>query len=207
MGDFKALTLFVALVIYFFLFLFIANVGEQAEVDNYISLNESIEAFCTTPRHSFDADGDTNRILASSKRCVKTKVGFDESGCNSLEGCTWVNESTFFFWSSPSACEGDINRSFYTNESIGLIPPNLCVMEGFQDQDLCFNIGCTWMDSASEINVKDTKGMLELVGELFTFRYDFGFSGLYNVLTVFFSFWLPFLLLIGCVYYMLPFIH
>lgn len=213
MGDFKSLPLISILTVYFFLFLTITVVADDVEMDEYYSGDIISNGTCTAPRIAFDDEFKTYEVNEPSANCIKTRVAYDEQGCNDIPGCAWDNETIFFFFNTGSQiCDGSIDKDNLSGgESWGLFTSVCELADVRYNQTLCYNIGCTWASGGESFSKIDNKNqLLTTISDLFTFRYDFGFSGdleTVNIVINFFLFYLPLVLLIGAIYFMIPIIH
>ena len=209
MGDFNAFPVFIGCVVYFFLFVIIVTVGEESgSVDDYLNVSGTNAGYCASPRIAFNVNSEEYDVPETSERCIQTRVSFDEAGCDEINGCEWEESSTFLFWTVDAGCYGSINLSNYTSDTInGFSFYDVCSLEYVQNQEDCYNLGCTWSKDAEEIEITSSKNIFGVLGSLFTFRYDFGFTGIWNTLFIFVFFYIPFLLILGTGYFMLPFLH
>jgi hypothetical protein len=83
------------------------------------------------------------------------------------------------------------------------------------NQSSCNELSCSWLGSEQLYDLKQTEIKLNQnmwnvawnsVGQMITFRYDFGFDTYANWVVNFLLFYLPLLLLILAIYTIVPFI-
>ena len=130
-----------------------------------------------------------------------------EADCLSIAGC---NVTTSFL--NNQFCEGDINVSYYHNGTD--IGDNICDASGLDnDENTCRLIGCTWTEFSgltdqelSQYAKPSTSNILKTVGFLGGMNADLGLSGIWYTLFSFIFFYLPFVILIGAIYSLIPFI-
>lgn len=208
MGEYKALKLFVYLIIYFFAFGTILTILslDDTNIENEVDLNFSDDSFCDGPRIAYNIHLEAYEVFPTSNNCKHTRVAYDKNGCEDLYGCSFIND-TGWFSSDEYVCNGTINFSRY-GESLGSDIDNLCRFEGVQVEDVCYDVGCTWYNDAEEYSdIKSPNTLLSVTGSLFSLRYDFGLTGIFNIITNFIMFYIPLILLVGSIYFMLPILH
>jgi len=228
MGSFEAGRWLLGLVIYFSVFLLVttyvqnwnpSSIGESqttgdADLDELISSGDN---FCATPRYRIGGQTNMNYFIPVTiefyRNCGLLPSRYSEDDCNDVVGCFYDNTTSFFDFTDEQ-CEGEINFSYYANnDSVDaefvreLGDP--CSLERVVNNKVnCQLLGCTWYDGV-DVDYTDFKNpftILDAVGNLFTFRYDYGFEG-YDVLLNLIFFYFPFIVLLIAVYYAMPFIH
>ena len=120
MADLQNRGLIVTLILIYYIVLFLVvspfitvtqdyNIQNSItqEGDNLIGGQNFNEGYCHYPQY----DG------FNSDRCSKLMddlTVYDNSSCEEISGCSWTEETTFFFWGSGTySCSGNINESFY----------------------------------------------------------------------------------------------
>jgi len=167
---------------------------------------------CSNPRWFLKSDGTygANDYLTHSNACDITGGFLDENICNDLEGCTWTNETTFFFWTIESEdfiCTGDVNITHYNNDSEKNYFSSMCTLSDFQNNEtLCTYMGCTWFTHNS-VSSGSSGVLYEQVKNAFTLRFETGLPSPYNEVILILMLYIPLLVLFVSLYFMLPFIH
>jgi hypothetical protein len=157
---------------------------------------------CDTPRYAIRGDGSVYITRENNLDCRSSYGANNDKLCNQINGCTWENVTSgfWFFADTTETCNGDINLNFYDSENDGLC-------KGLTSND-CFILGCTYYETNPYTSdISSPKEIMGLIFQLFTFRYDFGFSGLLNIIISIFFMFIPLLIWIMSLYFMLPFAH
>jgi hypothetical protein len=174
--------------------------------------------------------------IGVSLTCKESVGVTAQSSCEQIEGCSWSSVSIcpwYYSWcgETQNTCTGNINGSFYgiSPEGTGIFSGNHYAGSGVgittnavdicEDFDLnvssCLLLSCSWLGSEQLYNIRQEEIKLNQnmwnvawnsVGQLITFRYDFGFDTYANWVTNFIIFYLPLLLLILAIYAIVPFI-
>ena len=188
------------------------SIGGETTFD--VSLNSTFgsQSSCSFPRYRYNQNGDSSKYIfdINNLDCDISAGAISPNVCDYIEGCNWANTTTGWLWFSSTTqhCNGTINQTYYNDGEINT--ENFCNMDGLQgdtETNTCGVLGCT-----SYAPRNDAKGgvlkplvMLDTVGNLFLFRYDFGFeTDLYDWITNFIIFYIPFLLLIMSIYILSP---
>jgi hypothetical protein len=183
------------------------NVTGADGVKDSLSLSDGS---CQGPR-------DRGDVFASfdSLQCSSTPVE-DETVCDAINGCSWSNATqTFLFFETSASCNGVINASFYDTTAVVddniLESPGFCELSGYDnDRATCERVGCKWVD-AQGIQVTPTSGfstVTSTIGVLSGFRAEIiGLPPMVAFLYSMFTFYIPLVLLLISIYYMIPVIH
>jgi hypothetical protein len=173
--------------------------------------------------------------IRMSLNCDESVGVTDETVCNQIEGCSWETVSACSWWTqlwctgSTDTCTGNINGTYYgmaesdswfgghyaiKEDSAVVNDANVCTDYNLSVTN-CTLLSCSWLGSEQLYALKETEIKLSQnmwnvawnsVGQLITFRYDFGFDTYANWVTNFIIFYLPLLLLILAIYAIVPFI-
>lgn len=248
-GSFGAGKWLIVLVIYFMFFILSVNSVQNLvnadnlnsdislEINNYDFSGILGNSYCSNPRFSYDpATGEKEeypKAFTDRLRCEESIGVLDQSTCDIIEGCTWENvTSGFWFWETTesASCIGDINATAYgievttsifrprvaAHNNTGIyaantpfLDPTPCTHpEVLTNKTKCDLFSCSWEDINIQSSYTEPSRVLDTVGDLFTFRYDFGFDNdNYNYILNILTFVIPLLMLIVSIYYMLPFAH
>lgn len=184
--------------------------GETTDDVDISTLEPQINEFCSDPRVAWSADGSVYEIREAETDCQQSIGVISEDRCNALQGCEWRNETTYilFFSSVTEGCFGDINISYYNDGNSDY--ESVCELsEPYENRNTCLQLGCTWNRATEDdlSQISNPRSILNILGELFSFRYDFGFSGLINTFVNLMLFYIPFIILAISIYFMLPFAH
>src|SRR6056297_1702685 len=174
---------------------------EGVNFDTLIGTN-----YCTSPRFGYNAQTgeltEYNRRNRDKLFCEESPGALSQSECNDIAGCSWENVTTgFWFWESTesASCIGDINATEYdiemTDPLIGrprvkshnntgiygtytpFSDPNVCEHpEVLYNKTLCDLFVCTWESATPDATFNSVGSIYSTVGDVFTFRHDFGFS-------------------------------
>ena len=160
-----------------------------------------------------------------------------QSRCESIGGCSWANttDSDFWYWITfgiigsetiTKKCKGNmsfsgvnvtshtggdtvspfIEPSYYFNSEEESI--NLCRHPVISlNSTACLLAGCTWTKYDYTNNLDNPSNILNTMGTIFAFRYDFGTTGTTSTLLNIFLVLIPLLMLIFGIYFSLPFLH
>lgn len=211
MGQFESANWFIGVTIYFILFIATVTAVSSLGLDfedgttstgSISGLSGDVEIFCSDPRYRYLPNGEYTETYEDNDQCSVSTGAFSSSVCNAIQGCTWSNvtEGFWFFSSTSEACTGDINLTYYDAADDGL-----CT--GLNTSS-CQLLGCTLYEyDPLNAEISSPKEIMGTVAELFTFRYDFGFTGLLNTLLSIFLVFIPLLIWILSLYFMLPFLH
>lgn len=224
MGEFKSGVLALSLFIYLSAFIFglaildnftntfeIESLTHNGEVSNFI--DPSTLGSCQLPRSAFNpVTGlweDMNVITQHSTKCEYTTGNIDETGCNSIDGCSYQLNTFLWFTTGTQGCVGLVNLT-----SLGVDAPAVNIYgevrnlhEYIDNQDTCELFGFTWTDAQENINSINLEGILTLIGDVFTFRISFSESTFLSILITFIAFYIPLIAFIIALYFMLPFLH
>lgn len=218
MGEFRAGSLFVFVLIYMILaYAITAGITSVSAADINVTGNESVQDSLSLSGGTCEPPRERGDIFASfdSLRCTSTPVE-DEAVCNDINGCTWSNAtSTLLFFETSASCDGVINATSYDStaqtDEESLVEPEFCELEGFDDsQSTCEQVGCTWINP-DETQVTASSGFSTVTstfGVLSGFRADIiGLPSMVGWLYAMFTFYIPLVLLLISIYYMIPVIH
>jgi len=211
-----------------------SEINVESQIEGLEGYYNDFSKICITPRFEYDPDtaditesNDPNNLL-----CEKSKGVLSKTICESIEGCSWENVTNgFWFWKStePASCLGNINGTAYGIETKTFLGQNYVSdhnnTEYFEDnyniknsvcthpnviknKTLCDTFSCSYnrLDTPEpEANLNSIKNS---VGDIFTFRHDFGFESTTaqffgNLLFVV----LPLIMLAISIYFMLPVVH
>jgi hypothetical protein len=225
MGQFSAGLAFIGILVYMVL-AFVLTAGMtsfstgsgagELNVTGSEGIQESLQLYggvCEGPRERASIFDSFNSLS-----CDSIPGAASEGSCNLIEGCAWENESTsFFLFDSPATCGGRVNASFYDQNAVYgastryLSSPDVCDLSGLDtSQRDCELLGCNWVD-ASDYQIGATSGFSTVVstlGALTGFNASIiGLDGLLAFLYSVFAFYIPLVLLIIAIYFMLPVIH
>ena len=195
-------------------------------------------SYCTNPRFKFDPQtgekSEYGSAWVDSLKCEESAGVLSQSSCETITGCAWENVTGgWWFWETTesASCIGDINatsygvsqttpvlgRSYVTGHTnTGLWAKYTPFSDSspcehpsvLKDIELCSTFSCTWEKVTPETTFNSVSTIYGTVGDIFTFRYDFGFESTGLTLLVNFLFIiLPLLILILSVYYMIPLLH
>lgn len=210
---------FILLVFYFTFFVVITAVADNTTIDDYIVVENEIlvQGQCTPPRFAIFPDGQEDEITdkAFMRKCrLHTRGTFDETQCDIIPGCEYKEEVSRWYWFDQSeGCYGQMDIFQLNNNQTVFFPQftSMCELENvISDPEMCHAVGCTWDETIEQgalVIPRTPTSLFRTVGDLFTFQYDFGFSGLANFLLIFILFYIPFLMILLCGYLLLPFLH
>lgn len=218
MGDYRAGGLFVFCLLYLILaYAVTASVTAYNTENINVSGNESVQDSLSLSGGSCQGPRERGDVFSSfdSLKCTSTPVE-DENVCNEINGCSWSNATTtLLFFETAASCRGTINATAYDStaqvNSDTLTSPGFCELSGYDnDRATCERVGCQWVD-AQNIEVTPTSGfstVTSTIGVLSGFRADIiGLPPLVSFLYSMFTFYIPLVLLIISIYYMIPVIH
>jgi len=194
-------------------------------------------SFCTNPRSGYDATTGESYLYSnaqSDRLFCEESIGIKGSSiCSDIAGCSWQNvTSGWWFWTSTTSasCIGNINSSYYNIESTNPIigrprvkvhnntgywatytpfnDPSACEHPNvLLNKTLCDMFSCSWEIATADTTFNSVGSIYSTIAEVFTFRYDFGFSNeAIAVLMNFIFIVLPLLVLIISLYFMIPLI-
>jgi len=221
MGKFTSGIWFILVTLYFIFFIgtvSVVNLFAYEEGINFndgtitngslTGLNVNPEFFCDTPRYTYSADGSNQfKINPSSSNCRDTAGVVSEDICERIVGCSWeeVTSGFWFFSSTSETCVGTINATHYgkTNQN------NFCTANNVSGNlTNCILMFCTWYETQPlQSDITSPRQLINLIGELFTFRYNFGFDGFLNIFITILFIFIPLLIWLLSLYFLLPFIH
>lgn len=224
LGEFNAGKNLLLVTIYFILLITIFNSIAGFSDEYSTALNSTASAdinfeetfFCDEPRVEFyvSSDGsiESRRTYDNNIDCQATLGVYSENLCNGYAGCTWENETFFFFTTDTQTCKGVINTTYYNN---GTLPPtgtSICDLANVADnQDNCNRFGCTWYrHSPISTNIENSGSIVSMLIGLTTFSYDFNLDDNVGVLEIFITlmfFTIPAIYFLICVYFLTPFAH
>lgn len=221
MGDIKAGKWAIGVLVYFVLLSFILSLANaiSTEYDLDFITSSSIDELsngtttigtCEDPRYYVNSGGELKEeFVGNRKSCASTLGVYDSDTCSTIQGCTWDNITTgFWWWTSTGAesCIGDINVTYYNNGS-GIGTTRVCDMYTLSsDEASCNAIGCTWNDGSAESITYATVSSLFV--DLFTFDISFGFENdFFNNFIILLLIYVPLIILAVAIYFMLPIIH
>jgi len=195
-------------------------------------------SFCANPRNYYNADTGEQSIYTNAETdrlfCEESAGVLSSSTCNDISGCNWTSvTSGFWFWTTTSepSCIGDINSTTYgiekNNPFFGrprivshnntgywesftpFDDPSVCTHPNvIQNKTLCNMFSCQWELVTADTSFNSVGSVYSTISEVFTFRYDFGFTNqTLSLLMNFIFIVLPLLLLIVSLYFMLPVVH
>lgn len=187
--------------------------------------------YCNNPRYAYNPETLEQYEYKTTQydflNCEESIGVKSESICSNINGCSWDNvTSGFWFWTTTeeASCIGNINASYYgietTTEITGEVVKahnntatfgivSICNHPNvIQNKTLCSTFGCTWDTLKIDNTYTSTSSVIDTVKDLFSFRYSFGFDDdtANNILNVIF-FYIPLLMLIVSIYFMLPIVH
>jgi len=149
--------------------------------------------------------------------CEDTFLNTNET-CSAITNCTWSDERFFipFFentYFGEVYCKGEINVSSY-NGGLEVVGDRICEASDLDSSEqLCQQLGCTWIDYSkvsqeqlSSYAKPSPSNVIQSIGFLTGVRADFGVSGFLYFIISFFLFYIPFILLIGALYMLVPII-
>jgi len=215
---------FLGLIIYFVILTLTLSYGQamaesfgstlNGNTTNSVNLSTAFgtQSSCDYPRYRYNQNGDSSRYIFNLDNldCEISVGAISPNNCNALNGCNWANETTGWLWfsSTNQYCNGTLNKTYY-NDNVPTTE-NICEINGLQGDtnvNTCSVLGCTVYAPRNDASgVKSPVGLLDTVGDLFLFRYDFGFeTGLYTFLANFLIFTLPLIVLLLCIYLLSPF--
>ena len=220
MGQFQAGQWFIIITIYFVLFIGVVTAVANFSAENNLNfddgttatgsingLSAQTEYFCDADRYAWTPSGESYKISASNSDCSLTAGILKADVCNAINGCSWQNVTTgfWFFSSTTETCTGTLNDTYFGKNSSN----NYCnAPASYNNLTQCIYLGCSWYETnplQNEIN--SPKEFIGLIADIFTFRYDFGFDGLLNTLITIFLVFIPLFIWLIALYYMTPFIH
>ena len=223
MGSAIAGKWIIIILIYFAVFLTVVTSAVQMDANitysggEFLSDNSNVPSLgCSSPRYGVNsASGEIYEVVGSGKKidtCWSTMGSVDGDICNSIEGCTWTNETTWIWFivveGSEYYCDGNLNETYYGYTSEDVVKnDSLCSLDFFQtNKSACENIGCTYGYSEKSPDM-GYDGIVSVVTGLFTFNVDLNIPDGGKVYFSFFLFYLPLFILILGIYFALPFAH
>jgi len=210
----------------------------NSDIDSINFNNIIGTTICENPRYYYNPDTAEESIYNNAQNdrlfCEESVGIFSQTSCESIAGCTWENVTSgwwIFSSTDDATCMGDINASAYgidVNDGfIGrprVAPHNntgvwatytpfsdasVCTHPNVENnKTLCDLFSCSWTTISAETGFNSAGDIYSTIGDIFTFRYDFGLSN--NGVKFFLNFFfvvLPLLILIISIYFMLPVIH
>jgi len=246
-GSILGASVFFFLFIYFVVFILVADGADSMGTENDdINVTDfsgtdgglyGIGYFgqvCNTPRYEYDPEStdvsETND--PDHLDCERTKGVLRSDICNSIEGCSWENvTSGFWFWETTedATCLGSINASYYGIDTTSFLGREVVVehsnTEVFRDrygskksicnhpnvvrnESLCNTFSCTFDFLQTDLEDTGLSSIRRTAGDVFTFRYDFDVEN--SVLSFVINFVLvilPMIALLISIYFMLPIVH
>lgn len=195
------------------------NLSETGGFSDNSDPFNSLES-CQTPRYFTNPNnGEYIEIPFYNKHssdCKYTQGSVDPNTCSDIVGCTWENESTFFWlFTTDAHCSGLVNMTEYTSVNVSVVDLSgtievdetgksaFCSL--MENENSCNVMGCTWTDRGDSLQNLNLKSLATTISELFTYQVDIGLSSGMNFIFVTFFFWLPFILLLIAFYFALPF--
>lgn len=216
--------LFLGLVIYYLFFILTLTYGEDlanefgqtlggnTTVDVDVDNTFGYDVYCDYPRYKYTQAGEGSRYYfdLDNLDCDISAGVISQNVCNNIAGCNWTNITTGFWWfaDTTEGCTGTINKTYYNDGTPS--SENLCLIDGIQgsaNANTCGVLGCTVYEPELDASggVKSPLSILKVVGELFTFRYDFGFEkDIVDLGATFILVYLPFMLLLLSIYLLSP---
>lgn len=214
-----AIWIIVILIYYTVIFLLLtAFVNSQAAVTNSLSPNADLN------NPGFDLKGNifTQDGYCSGKGeamtltkeifCKKLDIDKDDiASCNNVSGCAWSNVTDLFgITITPQGCYSDVNKSFYgINDSFDR-KSAYCGSPGLQAEEICETFLCNWYNASTQFNqisASSTNSMAtvwDTISWITTFQFDIGW-GEFNWIFSLIAFYIPMLILIIALMFMLPF--
>jgi hypothetical protein len=179
-----------------------------------------------------DASGYyTNDIIPKDTIVSRTLVGYDEcdsltfwktgdsfvnveEACNSINGCNYMNVTSFnWFWSIFNAsayCNGTIDYNSYGIDTTNWTSKNktegFCTNDGiYNNANNCLTFGCVWVNPNTK-QIKSTSGfftmILGTIWDMVSFNLDIGLSGIFLALFTALFVYLPLIMVGVCAYIM-----
>lgn len=208
-----------------------SDVSELSVSDSNFDYSSLIgENVCSNPRYYYDPTSlDTyeySNVNVRNLECDESIGVKSQTICESINGCVWENvTSGLWFWETTEAasCLGKINASYYGINTSTIFKGEVVAAHDntptfgaatpcnhpnvLENQSLCDIFSCTWQKVEIADSYTSSSSVVDTVKELFTFRYDFGFSDNVNSIVIFIFFIIPLIMIIVSIYYMLPFAH
>jgi hypothetical protein len=221
MGSFNAGVWFIVVSLYFILFIAVVSSVQTFSQETGIeftdgttangsidSLTLSSQPFCDTPRVRYGSDGSSSfQINPNEDDCSLTNGILNQQVCEGLVGCSWQNITTgfWFFSDTKETCIGTLNASYYGKDDTN----NFCTAPVVSSNaTICIRMGCLmYTTEPLTYDITSPKQLFLLVTDLFSFRYDFGFDDLLNILLTIILIFIPLLIWLMALYYMIPFFH
>lgn len=210
-----------------YMILFVLTVSYAGEVANYfeftlqgnatkdvdLELSLGSEYSCGYPRYKYATTGESSKYVFDKDNldCEVSAGAISPKTCDFFEGCTWKNETSGFLWFKDvtGICEGDLNKTFY-NDGV-YTEEKICDVVGLQGNEntlTCSQLGCTVYEprNLGEVSgISSTADVMGTLGNLFSFKYDFGFErSIFNFLANFTFFYLELIVLVIALYILSP---
>jgi hypothetical protein len=211
--------------------------NDTYKLDN-INLDVFNEQYkCDIPRFSYNPNTFEEKIEKQSNHldCSKSYGVFGRSECSNIQGCEWNTTTIGMWWwkDEITTCVGTINYTYYDIEveTFPLNPYAKPIVANYEfgltyfknmlsdNNNICRHpsvinnitncnlFSCSWVLIENDENVT-YKTILNSVSDIFTFRYDFGFTNdTIKYIMNFIFIILPLLILIIAVYFAIPVIH
>lgn len=231
MGESKATIWVLGLILYFFiLFLFTSSLQTSRELlsfsDNRLNVTDpgwreqgNVFFNPTYQNQCSGTGGGRSMNFLQNIQCNQLALdNEDYNGCNNVTGCTWQNRSSFFglFVSDPE-CTGIVDKTTY-NITGGL--NTYCESSGLQSVENCTLFKCDWVDFSSlptntkgaslsgnePLSLSTTTNIWNTIKFMASFRTDIGL-GNFNFIFSLLFFWIPTVMLLLAIYFMIPFFH
>lgn len=212
------------------------NIDPTLQGDSNATIDESryisISSYeCTEPRYKYNPETlETTEMRNSELRSIdcEESIGTKSADdCNSISGCNWENVTTgFWFWKSTeyASCLGHINVSAYGMDTSSTFSGDVLAPHDntgtlrtaspcnhpnvIENRSNCDLFSCSWERIDNTAAFENPTDIYATVGEVFTFRYDFGFSdSTVSFILNFIFILLPLLALSVSLYFLIPFFH
>lgn len=207
------------------------NYNTSVSSEDFQDMN--YEFTCEEPRYYYTANAEKDvydKTARDRLHCSESYGVISNESCNDIEGCSWDFVTTGALWwkESDYYCLGYINSSYYGVDSttngrriashenrgfwskINLFnDPSPCTHPNvIYNRTNCIAFSCSWVEFDFSEKLNSPSKIMRVIGDVFTFRHDFGFQN--STVTFLFKFIfliLPLIMLAIMIYLLLPFMH